>query len=89
MGFNQVQNKIKYGKEKARERRARLAEAEQRVKECDLLYNTDPSDNNIHNFDTAKYEYELFYDYIVRVNIVRSRINWYENGEKIRNIFLI
>ena len=62
---------IKYGKEKARERRARLAEAEQRVKECDLLCNTDPSKKNIHNFDAAKYEYELLFDCIVSGNIFR------------------
>ena len=38
---------IKYSKEKARERRARLAEAEQKVKEYDQLCNADPSDKNI------------------------------------------
>ena len=79
---------IKYSKEKARERRARLVEAEQKVTQCDLICNTDPSEKNIYNLETAKYEYELLYDYIVRGNIVRSRINWYENGEKNSKYFL-
>ena len=35
---------IKYSKEKARERRARLVEAEQKVTQCDLICNTDPSE---------------------------------------------
>jgi len=40
-----------------------------------MACNTDPSEKNIYNLETAKYEYELLYDYIVRENIVRSRIN--------------
>ena len=79
---------VKYSKEKARERRARLVEAEQKVTQCDLICNTDPSEKNIYNLETAKYEYELLYDYIVRGNIVRSKINWYENGEKNSKYFL-
>jgi len=40
------------------------------------------------DLDAAKYEYELLFDYIVRGNIVRSRINWYEKGEKNSKYFL-
>lgn len=36
----------------------------------------------MYDLDAAKHEYELLLDYIVRGNIVRSRINWYEKGEK-------
>ena len=36
---------------------------------------------NMYDLDAGKYEYELLFDYIVRGNIVRSRINWYEKGE--------
>ena len=38
---------IKYSKQKARERRARLVTAEQKVKQCDLLCNRDPSEKNM------------------------------------------
>jgi len=79
---------IKYSKEKARERRNRLAETEQKIEECDLLCNIDPSEENLNDLDAAKYEYELQYDYIVLGSIVRSRINWYEKGEKNSKYFL-
>ena len=79
---------IKYSKEKARERRARLAESEQKVKRYELIYNDAPSQKNIDNLEAAKYEYELLFDYFVRGCIVRSRINWYENGEKNSKYFL-
>ena len=79
---------IKYSKQKARERRARLETAEQKVKRYDLLCNSDPSEKNMYDLDAAKYEYELLLDYIVRGNIVRSRIGWYEKGEKNSKYFL-
>ena len=71
---------IKYSKEKAEERRARLAEAEKKVKRCELIYNNDPSQNNVKDLEAAKHEYDLLHDYMVCGCIVRSRINWYENG---------
>ena len=78
----------KYSKQKARERRARLETAEQKVKRYDLLCNSDPSEKNRYDLDAAKYEYELLLDYIVHGNIVRSRIGWYEKGEKNSKYFL-
>ena len=62
--------------------------AEQKVKQYDLLCNRDPSEKNMYDLDAAKYEYELLFDYIVRGNIVRSRISWYEKGEKNSKYFL-
>ena len=79
---------IKNSKQRARERRARPETAEHKVKECDLLCNSDPSAKNMYDLVAAKYEYELFLDYIVRGNIVRSRIDWYEKGEKNSKYFL-
>ena len=79
---------IKYSKQKARERRACLETAEQKVKQYNLLCNSDPSEKNMYDLDAAKYEYELLLDYIVRSNIVRSRIRWYEKGEKNSKYFL-
>lgn len=43
----------------------------------------------MYDLDAAKYEPELLFDYIVRGNTVRSRINWYKKGEKNGNISLI
>ena len=45
---------IKYSKQKARERRARRATAEQKVKQCDLLCNSDPSEKHMYDLDAAK-----------------------------------
>ena len=41
---------IKYSKQKARERRARLETAEQKIKQYDLLCNSDPSEKNINTW---------------------------------------
>ena len=60
---------IKYSKQKARERRARLETAEQKVKQYDLFCNSDPSEKNMYDLDAAKYEYELLLDYIVRATL--------------------
>ncbi|KAL9966672.1 hypothetical protein ACROYT_G024784 [Oculina patagonica] len=79
---------IKYSKEKAKERRERLAEAEKKVKKHESICNNDPSQNNVNDLEAAKHEYELLHDYVVRGYIVRSRINWYENGEKNSKYFL-
>ena len=53
-----------------------------------MICDNNPSQNNINNLEVAKQEYELLHDYIVRGCIVRSRINWYENGEKNSKYFL-
>ena len=74
---------MKYSKGKARERRARLAEAEKNGKRYLLICDNDPSQNNVNDLEVAKQEYALLRDYIVR-----SRINWYENGEKNSKYFL-
>ena len=66
---------MKYSKGKAKERRARLAEAEKNVKRYELICDNDPSQNNVNNLEVAKQEYKLLHDYIVRGCIVLSRIN--------------
>ena len=53
-----------------------------------MICDNDPSQNNVNNLEVAKREYELLHDYIVCGCIVRSRINWYENGEKNSKYFL-
>ncbi|KAL9972585.1 hypothetical protein ACROYT_G018919 [Oculina patagonica] len=75
---------MKYSKEKAKELRARLVEAEQKVTQCDLICNTDPSEKNIYNLETAKYEYELLYDYCAGkyCQQLTDSLNYsFENGE--------
>ena len=47
-----------------------------------------PSAENISQLENAKNEYESLYDYIVQGKILRSKRNWYENGEKNSKFFL-
>ena len=38
--------------------------------------------------ETTKSEYNSLYDYIIQGNVIRSRANWYERGEKSNKYFL-
>ena len=73
---------IKYSKEKARERRAQLEEAESKIRQCEDKRNFSPSDENVSELENARNEYETLFDYIIQSKILRSKSNWYENGEK-------
>ena len=53
------------------------------------------SENNqvtfVHNYflqlEMIKSEYNSLYDYIIEGNVIRSRANWYEHGEKNNKYF--
>ena len=76
---------MKYKKGKARERRTRLAEAEKNVKRYELICT-----NQCKQPRSSKTEIwtSPWLHSVVRGCIVRSRINWYENGEKNSKYFL-
>ena len=38
--------------------------------------------------ETTKSGYNSLYDYIIQGNVIRSRANWYERGEKSNKYFL-
>ena len=63
------QETIRYGKEKAVQKRKYLQDAENHLK-------------------IGKLKYENIYDYITRGTILRSRVKWYEEGEKNNKYFL-
>ena len=79
---------IKYSKTKARERRSRLCEVENELKECQEIFDTFPTDSNAIQLEMIKSEYNSLYDYIIQGNVIRSRANWYEHGEKNNKYFL-
>jgi len=79
---------IKYSKEKARKRRAQLSEAEHKLRQCEDKCNLSPTAENISQLENAKNEYETLFDYIIQGKILRSKWNWYENGEKNSKFFL-
>ena len=79
---------MKFSKIKARERRSRLWEIKNKLKECQEIFDTFPTENNAIQLETIKSEYNSLYDYIIQGNVIRSRANWYEHGEKNNKYFL-
>ena len=75
------QTTIRYSKVIAKNRKAQLLRAEEILKLCEENFNSDPSEENITKLDEARSEYET-YDHIIQGKIIRSRVNWYEKGEK-------
>ena len=48
----------------------------------------DPTAENLNNPEILQTEYnDRQYDYIPRGAMIRSRANWYEQGERVTNIF--
>ena len=79
---------LKYSKTKARERRSRLWEIENKLKERQEIFDTFPTESNAIQLETIKSEYNSLYDYTTQGNVIRSRANWYEHGEKNNKYFL-
>lgn len=79
---------ISYSKQKAKERRNKLSDIENKLKESEKLCATDPTEKNIEDFQKQKTEYDSLFDYIIQGNIIRSRATWYEKGEKNNKYFL-
>ena len=48
----------------------------------------DPTAENLNNPEILQTEYDRRYDYIARGAMIRSRANWYEQGEKSNKYFL-
>ena len=79
---------ISYSKTKARNRRAKLNELEEKLQNCTKKCDNDPSRQNVEDVECLQAEYDQLYDYITQGAIVRSRATWYEKGEKNNKYFL-
>ena len=79
---------MRFSKTKARERRSRLWEIENKLKDCQEIFDAFPTEKNAIQLETIKSEYNSLYDYIIQGNVIRSRANWYEYGEKNNKYFL-
>ena len=79
---------IKFSKVKANARRQRLKTIEDSLKQCEDDCSRHPSPENIEKLEIIRSEYELFYEHLARGAIIRSRANWYEQGEKSNKFFL-
>ena len=82
---------IVHGKKKAKERRLVLVSLEERLKECQVKCNEDPTPENLNDLEIIQTEYDTYdrhYDYITRRITISSRVNWYTNrGRKVTSIF--
>ena len=76
------QQTIRYSKTKARERRAKLQNLEEDLKECTEKCDSDPNTKNLEELERVQTEYDSMYDYITQGAIIRSRATWYEFGER-------
>ena len=74
-------------KVRARNRRAKVNELEEKLQNCTKKCDNDPSRQNVEDLECVQAEYDQLYDYITQGAIVRSRATWYEKGEKEQQIF--
>ena len=79
---------IKYSKEKAHSRKAKVKDLEEKLQNCTKKCEDDPSKENVQELECLQAEYDDLYDYITQGAIIRSRANWYEKGEKNNKYFL-
>ena len=76
---------IDYTKRKAKERRKQRALLES---ELEKLENNFESSENLRKYESLKSDLELIYDHIAEGVRLRSKCDWYEQGEKSTKFFL-
>ena len=65
---------INYSKTKARNRRAKVNELEEKLQNCTKKCDNDPSRRNVEDLECLQAEYDQLYDYNTQGAIVRSRV---------------
>ena len=70
----------------AKERRKQQAYFKSELKK---LENNSESRNNLRKYESLKNNLELIYDYVAEGMRIRSKCDWYEQGEKSKKLFLI
>ena len=88
MKYRMRQLAMKYSKEKAHERKSRRSFLEKKVKTLELEITADSSEELLEEYHTYKDELESIYNYITEGIILRSKVDWYEHGERSSKYFL-
>ena len=73
---------VSYSKTKARNRRAKRNELEEKIQNCTKKCDSDPSRQNVEDLECLQAECDQLYDYLTQGAIVRSRATCNEKGEK-------
>lgn len=68
------QGTISYRKCKARERKAKMADFEKRLKNFQVQCDQDPSLENVQKLEISKIQYELQYEYIAQGAIIEGQV---------------
>ena len=79
---------ISFSKQKAKERRDKLLELEKEVKRWQEICDETPTSENLTGLEETRIRYESAYDYVTQGAIIRSRVRWFEKGEKNNSHFL-
>ena len=79
---------ISFSKQKAKERRDKLLEPEKEVKRWQEICDETPTSENLTGLEETRIRYESAYDYVTQGAIIRSRVRWFEKGEKNNSYFL-
>ena len=79
---------MRYSKEKARLRRAKILEIETSLTFYQEKCSADPSTENFEQLEILKSKYNAHFNYLSKGAIIQSRASWYEKGEKNTKYFL-
>ena len=77
-----------YPVDKAREWKAKRNKLELRVKELDALISSNAEETLIQEYQKCKHQLEEIYNNVTQGIIIRSKVYWYEHGEKSSKYFL-
>ena len=77
-----------YSKKAAKEISRQIKELERKPNTFSALLADNPCNETLNNFESAKAELNNHYSYVTEGIIMRSRVQWYEKGEKNNKYFL-
>ena len=88
MKYRLRQLAMEYSKQKAHKCKCWRSFLEKKVKTLELEITAESSEELLVEYHTYKNELESIYNYITEGIILRSKVDWYEHGEKSSKYFL-